>query len=146
MDAEEHEGRGPAGKSRPVSRRGRAPSARPVQKTVRFGTDEFEAIARSAADMNVSPVSYVAMAAVASARGEDSPAANAPLRDALIELMRSRTQVVKVGTNLNQLVRSMQSIGQVPESIDWAVRVNQRAVETVERAAERVHKLLVQSR
>lgn len=133
-------------KKRLVNRRARASSVRGIQKTVRFDAEEFAAISEAAASMNVSPVSYIAMAAVATAQGDDSPAANTPLQEALIELMRTRNQVVKIGTNLNQLVRSLQSTGVIPESIDWAVRVSRNALESVEAAAERAQKILSRSR
>jgi hypothetical protein len=60
--------------------------------------------------------------------------------------MRTRNQIVKQGTNLNQMARSLNSGGTIPESLDRVIELNHQVLQQVEAAAEYAHKQLVQAR
>nr|WP_218566463.1 DUF1778 domain-containing protein [Vallicoccus soli] len=100
----------------------------------RFSNDEYALLAEAARAAGLTLTGYVAEAALAAARGVHAPS-TLPLREALVELMAARTQVRKFGTNVNQAVRELNSLGQAPEWLPQAVRLTSQAVSRLEAAA-----------
>jgi hypothetical protein len=104
---------------------------------IRLSDKELEVIARAAGRARLTPSSYCAQVALAAATGATVPEAS-PLRDALVELMGARTQLRRLGTNVNQAVARLHATGQADAGLAAAVAASERAVARVDRAAERV--------
>ncbi len=93
----------------PARYRVRRAAARPRAVKVLYGEDELETVARAAARAGLRPSSYVAAAALASARGAETPTSHSQSRELLTELMQTRAAVRQYGTNLNQIAAAMNS-------------------------------------
>ena len=106
---------------------------RPVQ--VRFGENEYAAIALAAGRAGLTPTGYVGAVALAAARGTVPPAPS-QTQAALAELMQARAQVRRFGGNVNQAVAALHSTGEAPEWLAEAVELTARAVRLVDEAAE----------
>lgn len=112
---------------------------RPRQVFVRLSEEEYAAIAAAAARENISPTSYVGVAALAAARGTEPP--GAPLREALSELMQARTAAVRVGVSMNKIAAKLLAGAEVSDAeVRAAAAATRRAVARVERAADHVHR------
>jgi hypothetical protein len=120
-------------------RRSRQGSSRP--KVVQFSLteEEFEEVSAAAARSGLARGAFAAQAALASARGEASPAGSA-LRDALVELMAAAGLVRRVGTNLNQAVARLNSTGQRGEDLLPAAQFCARVIRRLDEAAEQVRR------
>ncbi len=116
----------------PARYRVRRAAARPRAVKVLYGEDELETVGRAATRAGLRPSSYVAAAALASARGAVAPTSDSEYRELLTELMQTRAAVRRYGTNLNQIAAAMNS--GVTEPPVWLVA----AVVGAERATARI--------
>ena len=105
--------------------------------TLRLSDEEHAAVAAAAQLAGLTLAGYGARAALAAARGGEPPT-QAPLRDALAELMLARTQVRRFGTNVNQAVAALHATGSPPPALLAAVDLTARAVVRLDEAAEAV--------
>lgn len=109
---------------------------------LRLSEEEYQDLAKAALGSGLTPTGFAAEAALAAA---GKPAAG-PLRLALVEYMQSRTQLRKVGVNLNQAVSQINATGAAPL---WLERVVERVAAAVERndvATEEVAAILLRGR
>ena len=119
--------------SRPVRRR--APGrdrdhqqpARPHQIKLRVSHDEYATIAAAARDAGLTPSGYAAETALAAATRTDPPSLT-PWRTALTELIEARTQVRRIGTNINQAARAINADGESPVWLEHALTITARAL------------------
>ncbi len=116
----------------PARYRVRRAPARPRAVKVLYGEDELATVGRAAARAGLRPSSYVAAAALASARGAEPPTSQSESRELLTELMQTRAAVRQYGTNLNQIAAALNSGGTEPPI--WLVA----AVAGGERATARI--------
>lgn len=129
--------------TRPPRRRERmtdSPRRRAV--LVRFNDDEQSAVASAAARAGLTTTAFVATVALDVARALPPTAAPSPLRDALAELMATRGQLRRFGTNVNQAVAALNATGEAPPALIAAVTVTARAVQRVDLAAADLHRRL----
>lgn len=115
-----------AGARRPA---GAVPRRR--RTTVRWTDDEWAAIERAAAAVGLKPAAYVAAATEAAVEGTEGPRPD-PAREAVGELLATRTQLVRVGTNLNQAVHRFHSTGDAPPWLEDTVDEVSEAVARVD--------------
>src|SRR4051812_5969260 len=108
---------------------------------VRCTDAEYSDIAAAAARSGLTPTGFAAEAAIAAARGTESPASE-PWREALAEVMAARAQVRRFGTNVNQAVRALNATGEAPDWLDRAVGIANRAVERLDEAAAQLARRL----
>lgn len=101
---------------------------------MRLSEDEFVDVVAAARRAGLTPTGFAAEAALAAARG-GRPPRQEPWREALSEVMTSRTQVRRSGTNVNQAVRALHTTGEAPDGLVRAIAVASRAVEELDRAA-----------
>ena len=101
---------------------------------LRLTAEEHRDLSTAAARSGLTTSGYTAEAALAAARGTRPPAAE-PWREALTEVMAARAQVRRFGNNVNQAVRGLNAVGEVPEWLDRAVALTARAVEQLDAAA-----------
>lgn len=135
----------PAGEAATHPRR--APSPRLRQHTqrdqvrsVRLTTGELRAVQHAAAHVGLTTAGFLADAAVAVARAQHGPASWLTDQRGLVEeLMTATAHLARVGNNLNQATRVLNSGGQVPY-LDEAVTRVVRATDRVEDAALRIAK------
>ncbi len=107
---------------------------RPRQIKLRLSHDEYASIAAAARDAGLTPSGYAAETALAAAVGTDPPTAT-PWRAALAELIEARTQVRRVGTNINQATRTINTDGDPPIWLEHALRMTERAIERLDLSA-----------
>jgi len=120
----------------PARYRVRRAPARPRAVKVLYGEDELETVARAAARAGLRPSSYVAGAALASARGAVAPTSDSEYRELLTELMQTRAAVRRYGTNLNQIAAAMNSgVTEPPVWLVAAVAGAERATARIDEAA-----------
>ncbi len=120
----------------PARYRVRRAPARPRAVKVLYGEDELETVARAAARAGLRPSSYVAAAALASARGTTPPTSHSGSRELLTELMQTRAAVRQYGTNLNQIAAAMNSgVTEPPVWLAAAVAGAERATVRIDEAA-----------
>jgi hypothetical protein len=98
---------------------------------------EYADIAAAARDAGLTPSGYAADAALAVATGAQPPS-TAPWRSALLELMDARCQVRRIGGNVNQAVRVLNSTGAPPVWLEHVVAIAARAVLALDEAASAV--------
>ena len=107
---------------------------RPRQIKVRYTHDEYATIAGAARDTGLTPTGYVADAALAAATNTQTPS-TAPWRTALLELIEARTQVRRIGTNINQATAAINTNGDPPVWLEHALTITNRAVTRLDEAA-----------
>jgi uncharacterized membrane protein YadS len=115
-------------------RRGRRnDEPRPHRMNLRLGDDERAAIEAAAKFAGKTPTSFAADVAVAVAMGRLTPI---PLtyREELRELVDARTALTRIGTNLNQIARVLNSGGDVTQ--EQLQAVIERVTEAVRRVDE----------
>ena len=110
---------------------------RPRQIKVRYTHEEYATIASAARDTGLTPTGYVAETALATAQGNQTPS-TAPWRTALLELIEARTQVRRIGTNINQAAAAINATGDPPLWLGQALDLANRAVTHLEEAATAV--------
>jgi len=108
--------------------------ARPRQLKLRVSHDEFSAIAAAARDAGLTPSGYVAEAALAAASDTEAPI-QAPWRTALAELIVARTQVRRIGTNINEAARAINVDGDSPAWLEAALTATERAFARLDEAS-----------
>ena len=101
---------------------------------LRVSVDEYTAIAGAAREAGLDPSGYAAETALAAAAGTDPPSA-APWRTALAELIEARTQVRRIGTNINQAARAINADGEPPPWLERAASTAERALERLDLSA-----------
>ncbi|MEU0023543.1 MobC family plasmid mobilization relaxosome protein [Streptomyces rochei] len=107
---------------------------RPHRMNLRLGDDEKAAIEAAAALARKTPSSYAADVAVAVAMGRLTPIPTT-YREELRELVDSRTALTRIGTNLNQIARALNSGGDVTqEQLDAVLERVDEAVRRVDEA------------
>lgn len=109
-------------------------------RSVRLTADELADIQEAAATMGMRVAGFLADAAVAVARAQEGPASWLMNQRALVEeLMRASAQLARVGNNLNQVAKALNSGVEVPYADDAIARVV-RAAARVEAAATEIAK------
>ena len=111
QDSERH-----ADPERPVRRRRR--KGRPLRATARFDADEWGAVCAAATGAGLTPRGWLAAVGTAAARREPPPRWRT-VEPQLVELAALRKQLVRVGTLLNQAVRSVNATGDVPPGLPY---------------------------
>ncbi|WP_411575128.1 MobC family plasmid mobilization relaxosome protein [Streptomyces fradiae] len=107
---------------------------RPHRLNLRLGDDEKAAIEAAAAFARKTPTSYAADVAVAVAMGRLTPIPTT-YREELRELVDARTALTRIGTNLNQIARALNSGGDVTqEQLDAVLERVEAAVRRVDEA------------
>ena len=110
---------------------------RPRQIKVRYTHEEYATIASAARDTGLTPTGYVAETALAAATNTQTHS-TAPWRTALLELMEARTQVRRIGTNINQATAAINATGEPPVWLRTALAITGRAVAHLDEAATAV--------
>ena len=133
------------GKARPGeaqgARRSRQEARRPHRVEFALTEEEFEVLQAAAGRAQLARGAYAAEATLASARGTVT-SADAPLREALAELIRAAGLVRRIGVNLNQAVAKLHATGQrAGDLLPYAAESLRRA-ERLDAAAEEVRKAL----
>ena len=122
-------GAGRAGRYRAHAQPGRTRQVR-----LRYSDQEYETVAGAADAAGLTTTGYVAEAALAAAAGAEPPT-SAPWRDALIELIAARAQVRRIGLNINQAARVLNTTGDPPVWLEHAVAMTERAIVGLDDAA-----------
>lgn len=134
VEGEQGEQGGSYGGPQPHRRGPRHEGQRRSRVTVRLSPAEAQALRQAARTAGLTLAGYTAQVALAAAAGMPGPRpAGSPrqreARAALAELVRSRTELRSVGTNLNQAVKVANTTGSVPPdllrllaAVDIAVR------------------------
>ncbi|MFF4297254.1 MobC family plasmid mobilization relaxosome protein [Streptomyces vinaceus] len=109
-------------------------------RSVRLTRQELDDIQRAAEAVGLKTAGFLADAAVAVARAQDGPKTwLLDQRGVVAELMSASTQLARVGNNLNQIARVLNSGGHA-DYADEAVRRVLRAASRVEAAATQIAK------
>jgi len=106
-------------------RRRRRVEARARQMNVRLGQDEYAAIVTAATEAGLTVSGYVAEVATSTARGGD-PTRRGERRSLLAGLDAVAVQVSKVGANVNQIARHLNSDPDAVAPIDSIGRLAAR--------------------
>ncbi|GAB2966089.1 MobC family plasmid mobilization relaxosome protein [Streptomyces heilongjiangensis] len=115
-------------------RRRRDDEPRPHRMNLRLGDDEKAAIEAAATLARKTPSSYAADTAVAVAMGTLTPIPTT-YQEELRELVDARLALTRIGTNLNQIARVMNSGGDVTqEQVDAVLARVGEAVRRVDEA------------
>ena len=114
--------------------------ARPHQIKLRVSRDEYVTIAGAARDTGLTPSGYAAETALAAASGTDPPSAT-PWRSALAELIDARTQVRRIGTNINQVAKIINADGEAPVWLEHALTITERAIQRLDLSAAALQSL-----
>jgi hypothetical protein len=123
----------------PTARRGRMKGRRGRVVGLRLSDAQHAEVVAAAAAAGLTPGGFAAEVTLAATRGEASRVVErAALREALVELAAARTQVARVGGNLNQAVRALHSAGEVPELLEVVAERAGRVVERLDAAAAAV--------
>jgi Mobilization protein NikA len=127
--------------SAPAGRRARQAAAR--QRRVEFSLteQEYQELSAAAARSGLARGAYAADAALSAARGLAAPA-DAVLREALGELIRSAGLVRRIGVNLNQAVAKLNATGQRSGDLLPYAEESARRAERLDAAAEQIRRRL----
>ncbi len=123
---------------------------RTKQVFVRLSPTEYDHIAAAAARVDLTPTGYVAETALAAATGtapssgqmDTSGATRAELARLQRELFAVRTAVTRVGTNLNQAVATLHSIGHPTDRLRSAVVRCDEVLQAVDAAVAAIDRRL----
>ncbi|MDG4833053.1 hypothetical protein O7627_27650 [Solwaraspora sp. WMMD1047] len=94
---------------------------------LRLDHDEHQSVVQAAARAGRTPAGFSADAALAAARGTTAPGApiagitRTELAELQRELFAARTALVRIGTNLNQAVATLNATGEAPVWLGHAV-------------------------
>ncbi|MGA5818812.1 plasmid mobilization protein [Kitasatospora sp. NPDC094028] len=122
--------------ARQPRRRHRDPQQRPHRVTVRYNAAEYEEIRRAAASRTQTVSRFCATSSLNDARGLSAGDPQDRLDRAVDELANSRTQLARVGNNLNQISFSLHANGfHRPAELDETLRLVRLAVSTVDTTA-----------
>lgn len=109
-------------------------------RSIRLTADELADVERAASSMGMRVAGFLADAAVAVARVQEGPQGWLMEQRTLIkELMNASTHLARVGNNLNQVAKSLNSGGEAPHAEDVLAHVR-RATARVEAAATELAK------
>ncbi|MGW2641263.1 plasmid mobilization relaxosome protein MobC [Streptomyces sp. NPDC001348] len=116
-------------------RRKRKHTQRKERVDVRYSVDEKSAILRKARSLNIAGAHYVGAVVMAHIHGDLAlPGQRAPLDDYIDELTALREQVARIGSNINQIARKVNS-GGLPHPGDTAALAQaERTLATVRAA------------
>lgn len=117
-----------------------AETPRSRQVRLRFTEAELVAVTDAANRAGLTPSGYAAEAAVAAALQLASPSL-APWREALAEFISTRSQLRRMGSNLNQAARVLNVEGEAPVWLERACALVERCIARVDETADRVHRL-----
>jgi len=112
---------------------------------LRLSEAEYDDLARASEGSGLTPTGFAAQAALAAAKGREIPE-HGPLRLALVAFMQSRTQLRKVGVNLNQAVAQLNTTGEVHAAMERIVERVEEAVARNDAAAEALAAILLRGR
>lgn len=104
------------------------------QIKVRYSSEELGFVVAAARGSGLTPAGYVADAALAAATA-GTPPSSSPWRYALKELIEARTQVRRIGVNVNQAARVLNATGEPPPWLEQALAVATRATTRIDAAA-----------
>ena len=104
---------------------------------LRYTEAEYADIAAAARDAGLTPSGYTAEAALATATHAPPPS-TAAWRSVLLELMDARCQVRRIGANVNQAARALNTTGQPPVWLEHVMAMAARAVLRIDDAANAV--------
>lgn len=118
----EPENQQPGADNRPASGR-RSPKATPRSKQVfvRLSETEYGDLAAAAQRAQQTTTSFVAETALATARGQAADVNRAELAELQRELFAARSDVARIGNNLNQAAKILNRTGGAPAWLDEAV-------------------------
>ncbi|WP_368396875.1 plasmid mobilization relaxosome protein MobC [Streptomyces sclerotialus] len=109
-------------------------------RSIRLTADELADVERAASSMGMRVAGFLADAAVAVARVQEGPQGWLMDQRTLIEeLMNASTHLARVGNNLNQVAKALNSGGEAPHAEDVLAHVR-RATARVEAAAAELAK------
>ena len=108
--------------------------ARTKRLQLRYTKAEYTAVAQAAHNAGLTTTGYAADAALATALTLEPPTAE-PWRTVLIELIEARSQVRRVGTNINQAARALNATGDPPPWLQHALNIANRTVARLDDAA-----------
>ena len=114
--------------------RDHARPGRTRQVKLRYTEHEYAALAAAARLAGLTVTGYAADAALAAAT-DVQPPSTALWRAALVELMEARTQVRRIGVNVNQAAAVLNATGQPPAWLERAIGLADRAVTRLDQAA-----------
>ncbi|WP_234347422.1 plasmid mobilization relaxosome protein MobC [Streptomyces specialis] len=127
----------PAFPHRKPRRRRRNTTQRVRRLTTRLSDTEAAEILAAADKRAITAAHFLAAAGLATARGQVTIDTDERLDAAVDELAALRTQVSRVGNNINQIARIHNSGGQVhPRALDHALAVLIRTLARVDAAAD----------
>jgi len=113
-------------------------------KLVSHTDDEYLTVAQAAHAAGPTTTGYVADAALTAATSREPPG-DAPWRSALLELMDTRNQIRRIGTNINQATRILNTTGESPVWLERAVAMTERSLTKVDDATEAVASLTLRN-
>ena len=123
------------------SRRSRQQATRPHRVHFSLTAQEFAALEAAAQRAGLARGAYAAQVVLAAAEGTGT-GPDAPLREALRELIRASGLVRRIGVNLNQAVAKLNATGQRSgDLLPYAAESTRRAAH-LDAAAEQVRKTL----
>lgn len=120
--------------------RGHVDAPRSCQVRLRFTPAELEAVTAAADRAQLTPSGYAAETAVAAALRLAAPSPT-PWDDGLTELALTRSQLRRIGANLNQAARILNVDGVAPIWLERACWIVQRSVSRLDAATAEVHHL-----
>jgi hypothetical protein len=133
--SEQHRPGGPAG------RRTRQGEGRPRRVEFTLTEQEFGDLEAAARRAGLARGAYAAQAALAVARGGGGTG-EAPLREALAELIRCAGLVRRAGVNLNQAVAKLNATGQRPADLVPYAAESLRRARNLDAAADELRRRL----
>jgi hypothetical protein len=123
------------------SRRPRQRAARPYRVEFTLSEPEFTALEAAAGRAGLARGAYAAQVVLAHIQGSGT-GPEAPLREALRELVRASGLVRRIGTNLNQAVAKLNATGQRSGDLLPYAAESLRRAQRLDAAAEHVRKTL----
>lgn len=104
----------------------------------------MDCVQEAAAREGMAPAAWAARVVLAAAKADGGPAPGASASETLQELIATRVQLVRVGNNNNQIARTRNSDGQVPDAVHDAI--NERVLAAVERVDEATRQVMRERR
>lgn len=120
--------------------RGHVDAPRTRQVRLRFTQDELATVSRAADFAGLTPSGYAAEAALAAARGIEAPAL-APWREVMSQLLLTRGQLRRIGTNLNQAARVLNVEGEAPVWLERTCAITERSIVRVDETTDYISRL-----
>ena len=122
-----------------AERRGRKDKIKRARRVgLRLSDEEFDALSAMAASRGLTVAGYAAEAALATTRGEKERGRvgrDLAVREALAEVLAAKTELHRVGVNVNQAAAVLNSGGDVPV---WLEALSGKCAESVSRLEESV--------